>query len=134
MTLRGVATINFFADDLLVAQEWYSELLGIEPYFTRSIEGSPAYIEFRIGDYQQELGLVSRQYSPSKTADVPGGAVLFWHVDDVEAALEKLIRMGAAVYQPLTQWGEGFVTASVVDPFGNLLGIMYNKRYLETLK
>ena len=26
-----------------------------------------------------------------------------------------------------------FVTASVVDPFGNVLGIVYNPHYLETL-
>jgi hypothetical protein len=26
-----------------------------------------------------------------------------------------------------------FITASVVDPFGNILGIMYNPRYLEIL-
>jgi hypothetical protein len=29
--------------------------------------------------------------------------------------------------------GEGFVTAAVVDPFGNILGIMYNRHYLEVL-
>ena len=29
--------------------------------------------------------------------------------------------------------GEGFVTASVVDPFGNVLGIMQNPHYLEML-
>jgi hypothetical protein len=27
----------------------------------------------------------------------------------------------------------GFITASVVDPFGNILGIMYNPHYLEVL-
>jgi hypothetical protein len=27
----------------------------------------------------------------------------------------------------------GFVTASVVDPFGNVLGVMYNRHYLELL-
>ncbi|MER5183323.1 hypothetical protein ABT009_34110 [Streptomyces sp. NPDC002896] len=27
----------------------------------------------------------------------------------------------------------GFVGASVVDPFGNILGIMYNPHYLEVL-
>jgi hypothetical protein len=26
-----------------------------------------------------------------------------------------------------------FVTASVVDPFGNILGVMYNPHYLEVL-
>ncbi|MER7475207.1 hypothetical protein ABT351_31575, partial [Micromonospora sp. NPDC000018] len=28
--------------------------------------------------------------------------------------------------------GSGFVTATVVDPFGNLLGVMYNPHYVET--
>jgi hypothetical protein len=37
-------------------------------------------------------------------------------------------------YQPITQRGEaGWITASVVDPFGNVLGIIYNPHYLETL-
>jgi hypothetical protein len=28
---------------------------------------------------------------------------------------------------------EGFVTATVVDPFGNVLGVMYNPHYVEVL-
>jgi hypothetical protein len=31
--LRGFATINHWADDLVAAMRWYSEFLGIEPYF-----------------------------------------------------------------------------------------------------
>jgi hypothetical protein len=27
----------------------------------------------------------------------------------------------------------GFLTASVVDPFGNVLGVMFNRRYLDML-
>jgi hypothetical protein len=43
--------------------------------------------------------------------------------------------MGANEYQPITPRGDqGFVTAAVVDPFGNVLGIMYNPHYVETLK
>ncbi len=30
--LRGLTTVNFFADDVTAAQRWYTELLGIEPY------------------------------------------------------------------------------------------------------
>ncbi|GGL29849.1 hypothetical protein GCM10014719_34050 [Planomonospora parontospora subsp. antibiotica] len=59
--------------------------------------------------------------------------VLHWHVDDVQAALDRLLSMGAAPYMPLTEHGPGFVTASVVDPFGNVLGVMYNQHYLEVL-
>ncbi len=48
------------------------------------------------------------------------------------ATLEKVTAMGAKKYEPLTKRGEaGFITASVVDPFGNILGIMYNPHYLE---
>ncbi|UZR95229.1 hypothetical protein [Chondrinema litorale] len=41
--------------------------------------------------------------------------------------------MGAAEYEPVTPRGEGFITASLVDPFGNILGIMYNLHYVEML-
>ena len=42
--------------------------------------------------------------------------------------------MDAESHRPVTEWGtEGFITASVVDPFGNVLGIMYNPHYLEVL-
>ena len=32
--LRGVSTINLWAEDLSAATRWYTELLGVEPYFT----------------------------------------------------------------------------------------------------
>ena len=55
-------------------------------------------------------------------------------MDDLPGSFEKLLSMGATEYQPPTDRSEGFVTASVVDPFGNILGIMYNPHYLEVLK
>jgi hypothetical protein len=33
--LRGVATVNIFAVDHAAAQQWYTEFLGMEPYFVR---------------------------------------------------------------------------------------------------
>lgn len=109
-------------------------MLGLAPYFERSgPDGKLAYIEFRLGDYQHELGLIDRNYAPKGATAGPGGAVIYWHVDDVAATLEKLIAMGATEYEPLTPREAGFITASVVDPFGNILGIMYNPHYLEVL-
>lgn len=131
-TLRGLASVGFFAPDLVAAKKWYTELLGIEPYFVRPESGPPGYIEFRIGDYQHELGILDSKYAPKGAATIPGGAVVSWHVDDVAATLEKLKAMGAKEYEPLTNH-EGFITASVVDPFGNILGITYNPHYLEVL-
>jgi predicted enzyme related to lactoylglutathione lyase len=132
--LRGFATISFWADDVRAARKWYSQLLGIEPYFERPDAEHPAYVEFRLGDYQHELGLIDRKYAPKSATAGPGGVVAYWHVDDLEAALKKVISMGATEYEPLTPREAGFATASVIDPFGNVLGLMYNPHYLEILK
>jgi catechol 2,3-dioxygenase-like lactoylglutathione lyase family enzyme len=34
--LRVLATINYWTDDMEAAKRWYSELLGVEPYFERA--------------------------------------------------------------------------------------------------
>lgn len=132
-TLRGMATVSFWADDVKAAREWYTELLGVTPYFERPDAGNPSYIEFRFGDLQHELGIIDRKFSPKGASSGPGGAVLFWHVDDINATLQRLLSMGAKEYEPLIHREAGFITASVVDPFGNVLGIMYNPHYLEML-
>ena len=124
--LRGLTTVSFYADDLAEAQRWYTTFLGFEPYYVRQ-----GYIEFRIGDYQHELGFIDRRYAPTGAPQGPAGEVVFWHVDDVAATVARLLALGAKEYEPITERGEGFVTASVVDPFGNILGVMYNAHYLE---
>ncbi|HUR01635.1 MAG TPA: VOC family protein [Nonomuraea sp.] len=131
--LRGLTTVSFFADDIKAAQEWYTELLGTEPYFVRPIEGPPAYVEFRIGDYQHELGIIDRRFAPHSRPGQAGGAVTYWHVDDVQATFDRLLSLGATEHEKPVERGPGFVTASVVDPFGNILGVMYNQHYLQVL-
>ena len=126
--LRGLTTVSFWAADLAAAKRWYAELLGIDPYFER-----PGYAEFRLGDYQHELGLIDRRYAPDGSATGPAGAIVYWHVDDVPATLEKLLSMGANQLEAFKDRGKGFITASVIDPFGNILGIMYNPHYLAVL-
>lgn len=125
---RGLTTVSFYATDHGAAKVWYSELFGIEPYFD-----VPGYFEFRLGDHQHELGVIDAAYAPPGATDGPGGAIVFWHVDDLDAALARLLERGAVEYQPVTVRGEGFVTASVVDPFGNIVGIMTNQHFLDML-
>ncbi|BDZ46865.1 VOC family protein [Naasia aerilata] len=126
--LRGLANVSFFAADLEEAGRWYTELLGFEPYFS-----VPGYLEFRIGDYAHELGIIDARYAPPGPGE-PGGAIAYWHVDDVRSTLDRLTELGASVREPIRERGHGFVTASVVDPFGNVLGVMQNPHYLEILE
>ena len=133
--LKGLATVTFFADDLAAAKAWYSQLLGHDAYYSFPNAETPAYIEFRIGDYEHELGFIDKKYAPSIGTKGIGGGIAYWHVDNVEATFNQLIRMGATVLEPITPRGENgdFITASVTDPFGNVLGIMFNPHYLQIL-
>lgn len=134
-TLRGMATVSFWADDLDAAKNWYSRLLEAEPYFVRPPAPAPAaYIEFRIGDYQHELGIIDRRYAHPGASAEPGGAVLYWHVDDLAAVYETVLAKGAVEYEPPTEREGGFATAAVIDPFGNVLGLMRNPHYLDVLR
>jgi predicted enzyme related to lactoylglutathione lyase len=130
--LRGLTTISLFANDVEAARAWYAELLGVDTYFVRPIDGRTAYVEFRIGDYQHELGIVDRRYAPHAGTE-PGGVIAYWHVDDVAATVDRLLALGATLHEKITERGPGFVTASVIDPFGNVLGVMQNAHYLEVL-
>lgn len=130
---RGFATINYFADDMTAAQAWYTELLGVPPYFRRDHDGAPAYLEYRIGDYQAELGIIDSRFAPHDVRNGPTGVIMNWHVDDLQGSLDRLTAMGATVIQGITPRGEGFVTATVADPFGNVIGIMTNPHYLAVL-
>ena len=132
--LRGMSTLTFFADDVEEARAWYASFLGIPAYFEHSTpDGVLAYAEFRIGDYLAELGIVQRQFEVTPS-EKPAGAVLYWAVDDLDATLARLLELGARVHDEPRVRGEGFVTASVIDPFGNILGVMTNIHYLSVVE
>jgi predicted enzyme related to lactoylglutathione lyase len=127
-----MATVNVWAEDVLAARDWYARLFRIDAYFQQPSAEQPAYVEFRVGDDEDEFGIISRAYAPKAMQPGPGGVILHWHVDDVEATFTRLLEMGATEYDPITPRGDtGFVTASVVDPFGNILGIMSNPHWTE---
>ena len=91
-------------------------------------------MEFRIGDYEHEFGIIDRKFAPKGMKPGPGGAIVLWQVDDIEAVFKQLLDAGATEYDPITKRGDtGFVTASIIDPFGNVLGIMHNPQYVQIL-
>lgn len=123
----GVSTVVLAADDLAAAEAWYADLFGIEAYYR-----TPAYIEFRVGPHAHEIGLLDRAYAGhgwagEPAADQPGGVVVHLWVPDADAALARLSAKGARPHQPVRDFGEsggGYRGGSVVDPFGNVLGVI----------
>ena len=133
VTVRGLCNVSYFADDVSAAARWYADAFGVEPYFARpEAPEPPAYVEFRLGDAQDELGIVDRRFAAAGTAG-DGGVVVHWHVDDLPAAYQAMCDRGAQPVQPPTERGAGFVTAAVRDPFGNVLGLMYSPHFAASL-
>jgi predicted enzyme related to lactoylglutathione lyase len=115
----GLRTVVVHVNDLAKAKAWYSEVLGIQPYFDQ-----PFYVGFDVGGY--ELGL---DPDPHSGAPGPGGVVAYWGVEDCKAAREHLIEKGATARGDVQDVGEGILVTSVEDPFGNVIGIIENPQF-----
>ena len=114
--LLGLRTAIYPAPDLAAARQWYSELLGIEPYFDQ-----PFYVGFAVGGF--ELGLLPNAI-PAATGPQP-----LWGVSNAEEAYAHLIGLGAKELEPVTDVGENIKVAYVLDPFGNRFGIIENPNF-----
>ncbi|WP_114559251.1 VOC family protein [Desertihabitans aurantiacus] len=129
--LRGLAQVNLAVEDVAAARDWYARFLGVEPYFQRPDADQPAYVEFRIGDAEDELGLIDRRYLPEPWTSATGGVVARWHVDDLPGTVQRLLDLGARPFEPVVEREAGFATASVIDPFGHVLGLIHSPHYRE---
>lgn len=112
----GLRTVGYKVGDLNAAKEWYTKVLGIAPYFDQ-----PFYVGFNIAGY--ELGL-----QPEESTDGPKGnnTVTYWGVDNVHEIYSELLDEGATPHAEPMDVGEGIIVASVIDPWGNAFGIIYN--------
>src|SRR5687767_10551234 len=104
--VRGMANVSYWAEDVNKARAWYTELFGMEPYFQKPDANNPAYIEFRVGDYLHEVGIIDKKYMPKNAQSGQGGAILYWHVDDIEKAHARLLSLRATPIEPITKRGE----------------------------
>lgn len=124
---RGIANVNLIAPDMDRAVAWYTDVMGAEPYFVRPDSGTPQYAEWRFGDDEDELALMDASFRPVPPG--PGSVLVHLHADDVRSELDRLTSLGATEYDPVIERGEGWFTASVVDPFGNLIGLIQSPHW-----
>jgi predicted enzyme related to lactoylglutathione lyase len=116
---QGLRSLIFHAADLQAAKEWYSKALGVQPYFDE-----PFYVGFNVGGY--ELGL---DPDPSSATGTGASAIAYWGVADAQAALAQLVELGATDRMGVQDVGGDLRMASVVDPFGNVFGIIENPHF-----
>lgn len=105
--LQGLRTAIYHVDDIGKAKEWYGVVLG-----------------FDVGGF--ELGL---QPDASETPRSDTGVSTYWGVDDAEAALLRLLELGATERAAVQNVGDGIRLATVFDPFGNVFGVIENPHF-----
>jgi lactoylglutathione lyase len=117
--MLGLRTVVYKVDDLEKAKQWYAVAFKTNPYFDE-----PFYVGFNIGGY--ELGLLPEEI-PRK--DKFANVVTYWGVDEVNKEYNRFIELGATVDEEPTNVGGELVVASVKDPWGNVIGIIYNPEF-----
>jgi lactoylglutathione lyase len=115
----GLRTVGYKVSDLAKAKAWYTQVLGINPYFDEVF-----YVGFSVAGY--ELGLVPDELGNSTKAD---GVTAYWGVEDVQATYNRLLALGATAHEEPTDVGGDIVVAAVKDPWGNVFGIIYNPHF-----
>jgi predicted enzyme related to lactoylglutathione lyase len=116
----GLRTVKYEVQDVAKAKDWYSKVFGVQPYFDE-----PAYyVGYNVGGY--ELGLVPE---PKASAKRDAAGVAYWGVEDIHAAYKRLLDLGATSVSDVQDVGGGILVAEVRDPFGNVLGIIYNPHF-----
>jgi predicted enzyme related to lactoylglutathione lyase len=117
--LLGLRTALYRVTDLDQAKAWYRQVLAIDPYFDE-----PFYVGFDVGGF--ELGL-----DPDTSEGAPGrgGVTVYWGVENAGAAFARLLGLGAREHSAVREVGGGIKVAAVLDPFGNVFGIIENPHF-----
>lgn len=114
----GLRTVTYQVNNLEKAKQWYSKVFEIEPYFDESF-----YVGFNIGGF--ELGLIPAQKNKNKNS----GVITYWGVEDINEVYENLISNGAKPNKEPHSVGDKIMAASVIDPWGNIIGIIFNPNF-----
>ena len=108
----GLRTIVYPAPDLAASKAWWTEALGIKPYFDE-----PFFVGFNPGGY--ELGL-------NPAGDPADGPSTYWGVRDIAAEAERLTALGAVAVAAVEEVGDGIKLGTFRSPGGDVFGLIEN--------
>ena len=117
--MLGLRTVAYKVPDLAEAKKWYSKAFNTKPYFDE-----PFYVGYKIGGY--ELGLLPIE----EEKNVVGNSVTaYWGIEDMDTAMKNILDLGASKQDDPQDVGGGVIVASVKDPWGNIIGLIYNSHF-----
>jgi len=112
--MLGLRTAIYKVNEIEKAKEWYTKAFEVKPYFEK-----PFYVGYNIGGF--ELGL-----QPKKSPETNENVIAYWGVENIQETYDRLIALGATENEKPYNVGRELMTATVKDPFGNIIGLIYN--------
>ena len=116
--ILGLRTTIYKSNELSKAKDWYAEAFQTKPYFDEAF-----YVGFNIAGY--ELGLQPEE----KPLDKSDAVVSYWGVEDIEAQWQHFLQLGATQLEPPQEVGGGIIVATLLDPWNNVIGLIYNPHF-----
>jgi len=115
----GLRTCIYKVPDLAAAKAWYARAFDVQPYFDE-----PFYVGFNVGGY--ELGLMPEEEPAGAKTD---NVLTYWGVEDIGADYRRFLDLGATGHAEPANVGGAIVVASVADPWGNVIGLIFNPEF-----
>lgn len=118
-SMLGLRTTVYRVADLAAAKTWYADAFGEKPYFDE-----PFYVGFNIAGY--ELGLMPDDTDADDKTD---NVLSYWGVEDINAEVARLVGLGATIDGDPVNVGGDIMVAELKDPWGNVVGLIYNPEF-----
>ena len=114
---QGIRTVMIFANDPEKSARWWASVL----------ESDEIHLEVENGRVYAWLGVDGVElgfHSADDTRNPRGGSpVVYWSVDDVTAARQRLLDAGCTHHRGPLEAGPGRIICQLIDPFGTVIGL-----------
>jgi len=115
-SVLGLRTTIYKVGDINVAKGWYARAFQAQPYFDE-----PFYVGFNVAGY--ELGLMP---DDTPASDKTTNVLTYWGVENIEKEVARFVELGAIENTKPTNVGGEIMVATLMDPWGNAIGLIYN--------
>ena len=116
--ILGLRTAMCYVPDIEKAKLWYAKAFQTEPYYD-----TPYYVGFNIGGY--ELGLHPEEKN-SLDENRTNNVEIYWGVEDIDVEYARFLKCGAREHKAPQNVGGELMVATVLDPWNNAIGLIYN--------
>ena len=111
--IEALRSVRYSVGDLAVADQWYSQLLDLQPY-----QSTNSVLRYCVDGSWLEL------VATQTVQAVNSSLVVYWGVDSLHLELQRLQEAGIEPQTPPALLNTAKRTATFLDPFGNMVGLV----------